>query len=203
VTTARFTLEDLKMAEKKYTMEEVSGILDPMLSDNFLLSIPNIPGATNADRLLRIQCQTAVKPGMTVEEVTVALFGHELRFAGRNTTTHDLPVQYIENYQGQVTLALEAWSEVARSLKTQTGSLKRGGGAGAAAGADGYARDGELHILSPAGESILVYKIYGMWPSVVPELSFTGESATAITLSASFKFDWYELTQSGEGAVTS
>jgi len=45
-----------------------SAIPDPMLSDNFQLNIPRVPGAGNAIPLL-LQCRTAIKPGFTINNV--------------------------------------------------------------------------------------------------------------------------------------
>ncbi len=162
----------------KPNLNDILSIKDPMLADNFELLIPNVPGGGSA-RALRIQCKSAAKPGSTVNEYLMELFGHALVHAGALTFTHDLPVTYIEDSRGSITQSLEAWQAVVRSKQTQHGNFK----------AD-YAVDAEFIIYNQIGAKVLIYKIVNMWPNQVPDLQFEGSQGTqAIELSANFKFD--------------
>ncbi len=156
-----------------------ASILDPMLSDNFFLNINDIPGIGQVfDNALRMQCQSATKPGTSINSVEVQVFGHTLEYAGGMTYGHDLSVEYVENRTGQITQTLEAWSEYIRSRDSQHGAFKKD-----------YARDGTLKIYDQKGNTVLEYKIENMFVTSVPDLSFNGSSSSAITLSASFKYD--------------
>lgn len=165
----------------KPTLQQVSSaVIDPMLSDNFQLSIPSVPGGGNAVPLL-MNCQQATKPGITIEPVDVILFGHQLEFAGRLTYSHDLSVTYVENRDGAVAKILEDWAEFIRSHQTQHGAYK----------AD-YQRDGRLSIFDNTGTEVRTYLIKNLWPTTVPEVQFDGTAANLITLGASFKYDWVD-----------
>lgn len=181
------------MAKPK--LGEVSAsIQDPMFSDNFLLEIGTIPTAANYktsgdQKPLVLQCRTATKPGVTIESVEVALFGHTLQYVGRKTFSHDMTVEYVENREGQIQTLLESWCEFCRSTQTQLGNYK-----------NDYARTATLTIYDVKGEVKLKYRIYGFWPSAVPEISFDGQSANLITLSTTFKYDHYEQDGAGGGS---
>ncbi len=158
-----------------------ASVLDPMLSDNFLLDIPNIPGGGDYTAL-RIQCQSAVKPGMTINAVEVQVFGHTLEFAGNKTFNHDMTIEYVENRSAQITTQLENWANLIRSTQSQHGAFKKD-----------YARSGYFTIFDNMGNIVREYEIFGMWPSVVPDISFNGQSSSIINLSTTFKFDYYDL----------
>jgi len=156
-----------------------AAVPDPMLSDNFVLDIPNVPtGASSVP--LRMQCQQATKPGITLNAVEVQLFGHTLEHVGNLTYSHDMTVQYLENRKAQVQTILEDWAEYCRSHDTQTGAYK-----------SEYARDAYLTIFDQKGLKVVEYVIAGFWPSQVPEVNFDGTNSQIITLSATFKYDFY------------
>lgn len=166
----------------KPTLNEVLKIADPMLSDNFELLIPSVPGGGDA-RALRIQCKTAVKPGATINEVLVELFGHATNHAGAHTYSHDFQVTYIETAKGTISKALEAWAKKVRDTDTQTGSFK-----------DEYATDAEFIIYDQKGKKVMTYEIINVWPKQIPDMNFDGSQGTALVeLSVSFSFDYYKL----------
>ncbi len=159
----------------------ISSIVDPMVSDNFDLSISSVPGGGGNVTPLLMQCQQATKPGMTVENVEVALFGHTIEYAGRMTFSHDLSVTYVENRKAEITNLLEGWAQYIRETQSQHGHYK----------AD-YMRDAKLTIYDQTGATVSTYNIKNCWVATVPEVQFDGSSANLITLQASFKYDWYE-----------
>jgi hypothetical protein len=166
----------------KPTLGDVAAsVLDPMLSDNFLLDIPNVPGGGNPQPL-RVQCQSAVKPGMTINAVEVQVFGHTLEYASNKTFNHDMTVEYVENRSAQITTTLEQWGNFCRSTQSQHGAYKAE-----------YARNGYFTIFDNKGTIVREYEIHNMWPSVVPDINFNGTSSSLITLSVTFKFDHYTL----------
>lgn len=155
-----------------------ASILDPMLSDNFMLNIANLPMPGGFENALRMQCQSATKPGVTVNSIEVQVFGHTIEYAGNLTYGHDMSVEYVENRSAQITQTLDNWAEFIRSHDSQHGAFKRE-----------YARDGILTIYDQKGATVKAYRIENMWPTTIPDLSFNGSSSSLITLSASFKYD--------------
>ena len=167
----------------KPTLGDVAAsVLDPMLSDNFLLDIPNLPAGVGDGKPLRIQCQSAVKPGVTINAVEVQVFGHTLEYASNKTFNHDMSIEYVENRSAQITTLLENWATLIRSTESQHGGYK-----------SEYARNAYFTIFDNKGNVVKEYEIHGMWPSQIPDLSFNGSSSNLITLSTSWKFDHYTL----------
>lgn len=160
----------------------ISVIRDPMLSDNFIMEFPNVPTGGSDETNLLVSCQQTVKPGMTINEVQVQLFGHTLVYAGNLTYSHDMQVTFVENARGSIMRTFEKWGELARNHMTQHGVPS----------AD-YWRDGKLSILDTRGDPVLIYKIVGMWPNTVPDVQFDGTNANGINHSIGFKYQYYEL----------
>lgn len=166
----------------KPNIDEVLDIKDPLLSDNFEFLIPTVPGSEgDASRALRIQVKTAIKPGMTLEEVMYELFGHQAVHAGRLTFTHEMTVEYVENYKANITQIFEDWMEYARTTQDQSGHFKTD-----------YATDAKFIIYDQEGEKTLTYKLVNVWPKTVQELSFDGGAATLLTSSIGLAFDYFE-----------
>lgn len=156
-----------------------NAVPDPLLSDNFLLNIPNIP--TNDSPLpLMFQCRTVAKPGKTINAVEVQLFGHTQEHAGNTTFSHDMSVEYVENRRAQIHTIIEAWMELCRSDETQTGEYK-----------NEYARDAFLQLFDQKGIVVKEYKIEGLWPNTMPETSLNGAASDLIALQVGFKYDRY------------
>lgn len=162
----------------KVTFDEATTILDPLLSDNFELLIPK-PPVGDADRL-RIHCKTAVKPGMTVEEVLVEVFGHAIVHAGRKSFSRTMAITYVENKDLVITKMFEEWSELIRATQTQSGSFKTE-----------YSTDATFIIYDQKGDEVARYNIRGIWPKSVPELSFDN-GAQALEAPIEFAYDIYE-----------
>lgn len=167
-----------------------SVIKDPMVSDHFTLEIPMVPTGAGDVEPLMIHCQSTVKPGVTVDEVLVALFGHTFVYAGRKVFNHDLNVTFVENVRGTIMRTIEKWDELIRGSQTQHGRFKNGG----SGGGNGYAADGKLKIYDNPGDLVLEYTLYNMWPANLPEAALDGTASNLITHSVGFKFDYYERT---------
>ena len=169
----------------------LSVIKDPMVSDHFTLEIPLISQLGGDAETILIQCQSASKPGVTIDEVAVALFGHTVVYAGRKVFAHDLNVTYVENVRGTIMRTMEKWDELIRGTLTQHGRFKGGENNG---GTTGYATNGKFSIFDNVGDLALEYTLYNMWPATVPEVQFDGSASNLITHSIGFKYDWYERT---------
>ncbi len=164
----------------KPTLSDVLGVNDPMLTDNFELVFTDIPGGGDG-RQLRLQCRSGVKPGMTIAEVEVELFGHKVLHAARKTFSHSMQVGFVESYDGVIIKALEGWAQTCRATQSQHGEFK-----------SGYARNATLTIYDQTGNVALTYTIYNCWPTDVPEYSFEGSGGQNINADCTFAFDYYE-----------
>ena len=167
----------------KPTLSDVLDVADPMLSDNFDLTFASIPGGGN-NKKFTIQCKTAMKPGTSIQEVEIELFGHKVMHAAKRTWTNELALEFVEDNKGTITKALEDWSEKIRKTETQHGDFKKD-----------YAVDAVFKIYDQKGEVAMEYKLINCWPSQVPDLQFDGTGGTAISVAASFKFDHVERTR--------
>lgn len=176
----------------KPTLEEIFSLPDVLLADNFNMYFDNAPVISDLDvRLMRIQCRSTALPGRTIEKAMVALFGHEVGYAGRNTTTHTLNCTYIETRALVVNRALNHWQNLARDRNTGHGVSK-----------EFYAGSARLELLSESGEPAGVIRLINVFPEQAPEVNLDGSSTQALELPVTFHFDEFEwLYDGGAGAV--
>ena len=158
-------------------------IKDPMLSDNFLFEVSNVPTGTGDAKPLMVQCQSATLPGSTINNVDVQLFGHTLTFAGNKTFSHDLSLTYVENSRGEIRRIFEKWQEIIRTTEGQIGEYKAA-----------YSVNAVLTVLDQKDQSVLIYTLYGCWPSTVPDTNYEGTASNLITHAITLKYDYYLRT---------
>lgn len=161
----------------KPSLENVLAIKDPMLNDNFDLVFPSVPGGGTA-RSLTIQCKSATKPGTTLTEVEVELFGHKVMHHARRTWSNDLTIEFIEDNEGSITHALEMWAETLRARTSQHGEFK-----------SAYAVNAQFNVYNQKGVKVMEYQIINIWPSSIPDIQFDGSGGAVQTLSVTFKYD--------------
>lgn len=161
----------------KPNLDNILDVHDPMLSDNYDLTFASIPGGGN-NRQFTIQCKTAVKPGSSIQEVEIELFGHKVMHAAKRTWTNDMSIEFVEDSKGTITKALENWLELIRKAETQHGVFKKD-----------YAVKAIFTIYDQTGAPTARYDIINCWPNQVQDLQFDGSGGQALPASASFKFD--------------
>ena len=164
----------------KPNLDEVLNIGDPMLNDNFDLVFASIPGGGN-NRAMRIHCKSGIKPGMSVQQAEVELFGHKTVHAARKTVSNSMSISFHESYDAEMNITLENWSEMCRSTDTQSGNFKRD-----------YAVTATLTIYDQTGAPVVEYEIFNCWPTEVPDAQFDGAGGTAMTVDATFAYDYYK-----------
>lgn len=166
----------------KPSLDDVLNVGDPMLNDNFDLIFIRVPGGGD-QRTLRVQCKSGVKPGMSVQQAEMELFGHKTVHAARKTFSNSMSISFHESYDGIINTTLEDWSEMCRETDTQSGNFKRD-----------YATNAVLTIYDQTGAEALSYTIYNIWPTEVPDAQFDGAGGTAMTVDATFAYDYYKRT---------
>lgn len=181
---------------------------DPALSFEYELIIPYIPGSekftmndervfggdyeaaiarqfgasTSAAGLMRIFATAVATPEKTIDEVLVNLAGgHELVYAGLIKTAHDVSVTFKERRDYVIWNAINQWAEFCRAHQTQHGHYK-----------DEYSVVATLKVFDQKSKQVMLFKLYGFWPSNVPSISFDATSSNAIEHSITFKCDFFE-----------
>lgn len=163
------------MARTSYS--DVRSLPDPLLSYNFDLIIPVVPGGGDG-KGLTIRCKSTSIPGTSVDDVTVSLHGIDLKYAGRQMWSHTLSVTYQETRDMLVRFALKSWIEFARNSRQNTGQYKAN-----------YATNADLVLYDDAGKTIRTIRIEGFFPQNMDDAALDGASSTAVEISVTFNYD--------------
>lgn len=163
------------MARPSYS--DVRSLPDPLLSYNFALVIPNIPGGGDTKRLT-LKCQSTSIPGTSVEDVTVSLHGIDLKFAGRQMWTHTLSATYIETRDMGTRFAVKQWIEFARNSRNNSGNFK-----------SDYATIADLILYDDVGNEIRTIRMEGFFPQNLDDAAVDGTNSAAVTVTVSWVYD--------------
>jgi len=162
------------------TLDEVNQQPDAMDSEHFKVLFGDIPGAGDS-RPMTINCQTAVIPGFTIEQMEVGLHSHTVRYVGKRTFSGTMSIGFVENSAMDIQRRLRTWAEFAK------GTLS-----GSAQGyKSDYAKTIEVQVMDITGKTVDVLSVYGVFPTDVPEIQLDGQSSQAMLVQASFSYDYY------------
>lgn len=166
------------------SLQDVAGLPDPLLSYNFDLMFPRIPGSNGDTRPLTIKCMTTALPGMQLEQVTSALHGVEVSHAGRQIWSKTFQATFYEARDGGSRQKVRQWIEYARNNRLNSGNYKGQG--------NGYAVDAIMFLYDDIPNIINETKIVGCFPTDMGEVAMDGGQGQAVQLTVTFSYDWTE-----------
>lgn len=162
------------------TLDEINEQTDPMDSEHFRLLFGNIPGSGDS-RPMTILCQTAAIPGVTIEPVEIGLHGHTLRFRGKQTFSGTFSVGFVEVSSYEIMSRLRKWKEFCVGTNSATSEGFK----------PAYSVTAELEVMDVTGAVADRVKIFGVWPTEVPEVQLDGQSSQAMLVQPTFAFDYF------------
>jgi hypothetical protein len=164
---------------------------DPFMSDNWELQIQSILPILNAvgitvaappNAALRIQCKSLSLPGVSNEVQEMMIAGYKQAIAGKTTYPGTLTIAFTERRDLLVYTALQGWVRGARNPKTQR-SL----------GKSLYSVFANLNCFSEDLALSKTILLKNLWCYEVPDVSLDNTSAALVDISASFRYDDYDI----------
>lgn len=146
---------------------------------NFDLFFPTIPGSTGVARSLTYKCKTTVLPKSSIEVVPIELHGVKKQEAGRAQYDHSLSVTVLGTVDYSDYKALRGWRDFARSWKNNTGTDSAA-----------YKVNLELDLYDNQGNISQTIILVGCFLTEIADITFDGNSSTAVELSLQFSFDY-------------
>lgn len=169
------------------SLRDVSNLADPLMLYNFDLVFSNI-GAFSADaRDITVRMMTTALPGMQIDQVTAALHGVELNYAGRQIYQKQFPSQLHETRDVKARTFLRTWMRACRNNLTNGGLLKAG-----------YARDATMILYDDTGAQVSETKIVNIWPMTFDDLQTDGSQSQAASYNVTWSYDY--LIEQGESS---
>jgi hypothetical protein len=162
------------------SLQDVNGLPDPLLSYNFDLIFPSIPGGGDT-RSMTVKCMSTAIPGMQLEQQTVGLHGVEVNYAGRQIWTKSFQAVFVETRDGSTRRNLRNWVEFARNNRQNAGNYKAQ-----------YSVAALLQLYDDIPNIIETTKIIGCWPMQIDDVAMDGSQGTVVQVSCTFSFDWTE-----------
>lgn len=158
------------------SINEYKSVGDPLISADFLLLIPSIPGSPDPRRLMYKVISTSL-PGSQIEQVVHEIGARKFHFAGRRMYSGTWTAQLVETSDGSTRSDLLNWMSIARPYATGNGTYK-----------NQYAVDAELRVYDAANRLAISCVISGMFPLSVDDANLE-QSSSILQYSVQFSFD--------------
>ena len=159
------------------TLNDIKRLPDIISSARFELLFGETPG--NSDKNLHLKILDTSLTNVKNEAITVELFGHELKFRGKKTESHILPVTFLEDMNMATYNALKTWHKKVVDSSTGSGLRKTD-----------YTVNADLYVYDHKNEKILSNRYHNVFIEELQEIQFSGESYEPIRISATFSYDY-------------
>lgn len=156
---------------------------DVLSTGRFEVDIAPIPGVSqDAAMHFKLRCQQVDFVGVQVEQMTVALHGHELNYRGRQVFSKQMAMSFVETADGETFNSLMAWKETCVGTRSGNGAYRRE-----------YAALIKVAVLDVTGRATHTRKVYYAWPTDIQQVQLDGsQGSNAFLISASLSFDHAE-----------
>ena len=165
------------------SLSDIQGsIIDPALPWNFDLIFDKLPTGMSGDtRALTIRCQSTSLPGVTHNQVEVALQGITLRYRGRKTYGGTFDVVFAENVDWSTYEIFRNWNKLMLSWQNNTGSSSAV-----------YKVPVTIVTYNDAGEVVKEISVRGVWPQSVQDISLEGSDDGYVQPNITFSYDYVD-----------
>ena len=165
------------------SLSDIQGsIIDPALPWNFDLIFDKLPTGMSGDtRSLTIRCQSTSLPGVSHNQVEVALHGITLRYRGRKTYGGTFDVVFAENVDWSTYEIFRNWNKLMLSWQDNTGSSSAV-----------YKVPVTIVTYNDAGETVKETRVRGVWPQSVQDISLEGSDDGYVQPNITFSYDYVD-----------
>lgn len=161
------------------SLQNMLSVLDPMVTWNWDISIPRIPGVPDT-RQLTFRAISTTLPETTIETTVWEGHGLRLQSAGRRRFADSWECTFIETRDAGTRDMILTWLEMIRSWGTNTGSYK-----------SEYAVPIELTLYDDKPQPVRGIKLVNAWPTQLGSVSLS-QGSEIVQYSVTFAFDLFE-----------
>lgn len=140
--------------------------------------------------------QATTLPGSTITPIEVPYWGRKIKVAG-DRTFEDWSVNVMNDEDFKVRHALELWHNKINSLRGNLNTTS-------SASPSNYKFQAEVSQYSKTGGIVRTYTFYGLFPTAISPIDLSWDNTNQIeTFSATFAYDWFEVTSPGNTGTLS
>lgn len=158
------------------TLRDYQSVGDPVITADWYMLIPLIPGASNP-RALSYKVNTTSMPGHQIEQVPYENGARKWNFAGRRIFNGTWTATLVETSNGSSRGDLINWMNIARPYRSGNGAYK-----------SQYGVMAELRLYDAANNIAVLQEIYGLFPLSIDDASLDQGSAV-LQYSINFSYD--------------
>ena len=159
------------------SMSQHRSVGDPLLSCDWYLLIPNIPGASDTRRMSYKVVSTAL-PGSQIEQVTMEIGAKKFNFAGRRVYSGSWTATLVETADASTRGDLLRWMDMARPYVSGAGTFR-----------NVYGQTAELRVYDAMNNVAVSSVIHALFPITIDDTPLE-QSSSIIQYSVTFSFDY-------------
>lgn len=156
---------------------EFDGLPDALANHRFEFLV-NPKGQSGANRELALRCQQISIPGSQIEQMIVAIHGHEYVFPGRRTYSKTMAASFIETRDGAVNNRIRGWKEDVRGTESGDGQYKQD-----------VVTVGTINVFDVRGEVSLTFLVDNLFPQDVQDMQLDSSNASPYLQAITFSYD--------------
>lgn len=158
-------------------LNDYQSVGDPVITADWYMLIPFIPGAPDPRRISYKINSTAL-PGTQIEQVLLELGARKWAFGGRRVYQNSWTATLVETSDGSSRADLIRWMDMCRPYRNGVGSYK-----------SQYGVDAELYVYDAANRISVMQIVKGLWPMQLDDASLDQGGSTPLQYSIQFSYD--------------
>jgi hypothetical protein len=166
-------------------LNEYKSVGDPLMTSDFFLMIPFIPGSPDPRKLSYKVINTSL-PGSQIEQIPYEIGARKFNFAGRRVYSGTWTAQLVETADASTRADLLRWMDITRPYASGNGTYK-----------NQYSVSAELRVYDAANRVAVSSVIKGMFPLSIED-SNLDQSSTVLQYSVQFSFDEVDETYNSD-----
>ncbi len=160
-------------------MQAYRSVGDPLLSCDWYLMIPNIPGASDPRKMSYKVVSTAL-PGSQIEQVQMEIGAKKFNFAGRRTYTGSWTATLVETADASTRGDLLRWMDLARPYTQGAGTFR-----------SEYGQTSELRVYDARNNVAVSAVLHALFPITIDDTPLE-QSSSIIQYSVTFSYDYVD-----------
>lgn len=173
------------MAQAISSIAQVRALTAPARTYLWELAIPEVPDAAGeTPRAMTLRARRASIPGTGVETSLSHFKAHRIKHPGRRNFPHTVEMAFEEGLDAVILEALNNWNQA--WLNDEDGSGQ---------GESAVKVDAFLNMLDHSETIITQYKLFGVFPETVPDVSLNYESSDNVIVAVTFSYDRWQLIE--------
>ncbi len=171
------------------TIQQIAAAADPLRQFNVELVAGGIPGG-GSGQVLRARSRSIVIPGSSTDDAESVFQGFTVMYPGRGQYSRKLAVEVEETSNLEMYNLLYNWKQLTWDPES-----------GVQLASQQFKITAEVHLLRGDKSIAGKFKVFGMYPQEIGDVTAASDSSDAIRIPVTFNYDFHKLENGKLGRI--